>query len=145
MEPIFGGCHCGTIFVQVVLTRDTSQYAPRACDCSYCRKHGAAYVSDPKGRMVIHIKDEQRCQRYRQGSGSAEMVLCRECGVLIGAIYRDVAWLYGTINVTAMDSSLTWGTGVTASPQQLSAPEKVERWKALWFADVALVGGGEAK
>jgi hypothetical protein len=72
------------------------------------------------------------------------MLLCRECGVLIGAVYQDEARLYGTINVTAMDPSVTWGAEVTASPRQLSAIEKITRWKALWFGDVS-VGGGEAE
>jgi hypothetical protein len=72
------------------------------------------------------------------------MVLCRECGILIGAVYQDGARLYGAINVTAMDPSVRWGVEVTASPQQLSATEKITRWKALWFGDVSL-GGGEAE
>ena len=144
MEPVQGGCHCGAILVKAVLSRDTTHYAPRACDCTFCRKHGAAYVSDPMGRLVIRTRDERHLQRYRQGSGSAQMVLCRECGILIGAVYQDGAQVYGTLNVTAMDPSLTWGAAITASPQRLSAMEKITRWQALWFRDV-LVGSGEAE
>lgn len=49
-------------------------YHPRACDCDFCRKHGAAYISDPQGAVRIQVKDAQQLGRYRQGSGIAEEV-----------------------------------------------------------------------
>ena len=140
VHVITGQCHCGNIRVEMTLPRAMNQYAPRACDCSFCRMHGAAYVSDPQGHLRIHIRDEGMSQRYHQGSGTAELLLCRNCGVLIGGLYRDGGRLFGTININVAESSAVWGRVVSASPQQLTPAEKAARWKALWFADVVVAG-----
>ena len=49
------------------MTRPPEAYNPRACDCDFCSKHGAAYVSDPKGALRIRLKEEGQTSRYRQG------------------------------------------------------------------------------
>lgn len=59
------------MLVAIELTRAPATYNPRACDCDLCRKHGAAYVSDAQGSLVIRIKDARARGKYRQGSGKA--------------------------------------------------------------------------
>ena len=61
-----GGCHCGTIQLELTLARDASEINPRACDCDFCYKHGAQYVADPKGRVEISVRDKSDLVSYGQ-------------------------------------------------------------------------------
>ncbi|HYB33133.1 MAG TPA: hypothetical protein VED45_06850 [Steroidobacteraceae bacterium] len=139
MPALTGACHCGNLRLEVQLTHAPDAYRPRACDCDFCRKHGAAYVSDPQGTLLVRINDEQFAGRYRQGSGLAELLFCRNCGVLIGALYRDDQRLYGVANAKVLDAREGFGPEEPVAPQLLSPGEKMSRWQNLWFADVSVV------
>jgi len=51
-----GGCHCGKVRVELTTSIRPGDFRPRACDCSFCTKHGAAYVSDPAGRCASPVR-----------------------------------------------------------------------------------------
>jgi hypothetical protein len=138
MHIVSGGCHCGNIFVELVLSRELGTFEPRACDCDFCTKHCAAYVSDPQGSLTIRIKDESQSGKYHQGSGAADLLLCRNCGVLIGAMYRSDERLYASVNAKILEGKASFGAEQTVSPQKLSEGEKVTRWQKIWFADVTV-------
>ena len=138
-HTLAGGCHCGNIRVQLELTGPPASYHPRACDCDFCRKHAAAYVSDNRGSLRIRIRDERQAGRYRQGSGTAELLVCRECGVLVGALYRDGGQLYAAVNARVIDRPGPFGAEQVVSPQTLTPPDRVKRWQDIWFADVSVV------
>ena len=78
IEP--ASCHCGNISVELRFSKELSAYVPRACDCDFCIKHGAATLANRDRLAPSQI----------------------------------------------------------ASPKLLSSPEKIERWKKLWFPDVVL-------
>jgi hypothetical protein len=134
-----GGCHCGTLRVELELPRSPDTYRPRACDCDFCRKHGAAWVSDPEGRMRIYGEREGQTI-YRQGSGQAELLLCGSCGVLVAALYRRGQRVYAAVNVRALDGGARFGAEQPVSPKTLSDGKKAERWQDLWFCDVTIAG-----
>lgn len=136
MHSIKGGCHCGNVRVVLGLTKDPSAYQPRACDCSFCTRHAAAYISDAAGSLSLQVKDSQKLKTYRQGSNAADFLLCRNCGVLIGVTYREGVETYAAVNARIIDQGVTLGQQVTGSPQKLSPDEKVARWKQLWFKPV---------
>jgi hypothetical protein len=132
-----GGCHCGNILVEIELPRPPDTYTPRACDCEFCSKHGASYVSDPKGSLVVRTRDASEIRMYRQGSGQAEFLLCSNCGVLVGVFYRTEGKLYGTVNAKVVGTE--FGAARPASPKQLSDRDKVQRWQELWFPNVGFL------
>jgi len=136
--PVKGGCYCGNIRVELQLSNNPERYQPRACDCDFCRKHGAAYVSDAHGTLRIGIGDPQLSAGYRQGNELAEMLLCTRCGVLVGALYRSDEGVYGTVNVKVIEGAPGFGAEQAVSPKQLSGDEKVTRWRKLWFPDVSV-------
>ncbi len=80
-----GGCHCGAIEVRVRLTRPAAEVPVRSCACSFCRAHGTRTVSDPMGQADLRA-DWQGVTKYRFGSHTADYLLCRRCGVYIGAV-----------------------------------------------------------
>lgn len=112
---------------------------PRACDCSFCRKHAAAYVSDPAGRLSVIMQSSDALRRYRQGSNTAEFLLCGRCGVLVAVVFEHHARIYGAVNARSLEGLTGFGSAVPASPQLLAADEKVARWSQLWIPDVELV------
>jgi hypothetical protein len=139
MNEVHGGCHCGNIRLDVELTRAPGSYAPRACDCDFCRKHGASYVSDAKGSLVIRIEDERETRKYRQGSGTADCLVCANCGVLVGALYASDGALYGAVNARVIDAGVIFAAEQPVSPKILSAGDKVKRWQDIWFSNVRVV------
>lgn len=133
-----GSCHCGNIALEIGLTEAPGAYRPRACDCDFCRRHAAAYLSDPRGRLAIRVEREADLGRYRQGDGLADLLFCRTCGVLVGGIYAEEGRLYGVVNARVVLSLAGLGADAPVSPKTLSAQAKTERWKKIWFADVTL-------
>ena len=131
-----GGCHCGRLAFEVRLTQPPSAFVPRACDCSFCRKHGAAWLSDPQGVLALRLRGEP--VRYRQGSDQAEFVACAHCAVLVAVVSEVDGRMYAAINARTLDGPDTPAAAQPASPQSLAAEQKVERWSRLWFADVRL-------
>lgn len=136
-----GGCHCGNIALEIELTKPLGAYRPRACDCDFCRKHSAAYLSDPRGRLTIRVGREAELGRYRQGDGLADFLFCRKCGVLAGVTRLENGTLRGAVNARAMLNLASVGPDTPISPKTLSAQAKAERWKSIWFPDVTLSVG----
>jgi hypothetical protein len=138
MSNVSGGCYCGNIRLIVSLSRDVSAYNPRACDCDFCQKHGSAYVSDSRGALSIQIRESGQVTRFRQGSNTAEMLLCRQCGVLVGALYQEADRVFGTVNAKALDCRSSFGPEQPVSPKSLPADQKAQRWRDIWFPDVTI-------
>lgn len=139
MHELNGGCHCGNITLKLGLARAPDSYEPRSCDCDFCRKHRASYISDPQGTLLVRIRNQEDSGIYRQGSGAAECLLCRNCGVLVGALYRMENALYATVNVNVIEPGTTWGAEQPVSPRKLSETDKIKRWQQLWFPGVEVV------
>ncbi|TIN30869.1 MAG: aldehyde-activating protein [Mesorhizobium sp.] len=81
-----GGCHCGNVRLKFSTELDPPQIEVRACQCSFCVRHGSRAVADPAGRLIISVKDEARLSRYQFGLRTADYLICRECGVYAAAI-----------------------------------------------------------
>jgi hypothetical protein len=144
MYEVAGSCHCGNVRVEAQLTREPGTYHPRACDCDFCRKHGASYLSDPQGSLGIRLKSASTLGSYRQGSGLAECIFCGNCAVLIGALYRDEGRIWGVINARIMENQTSFGAEQPASPKMLSANEKEKRWQDIWFSNVTITPADSA-
>jgi len=112
--------------------RDPATLQPRACDCSFCRKHGAAWLSDNEGELLVSANSGATLREYHQGSGNARFLLCGDCGVLVAVVFGDEGGLAGAINATCLDDPPHLGATTQVSPQQLTAEEKIARWRALW-------------
>lgn len=138
MHKLSGGCHCGGLLVELELAHAPESYEPRACDCDFCTKHAAAYVSDPQGAVSFRIGDVRQAAWYRQGSGQAEFLTCGVCGVLVGVIYRQGERRRAAVNAKAIEGGRGFGKERQVSPKTLSADEKVSRWQEVWFSRVSV-------
>jgi hypothetical protein len=142
MVTLHGSCHCGCLGVEFSTAQNPAAISPRACDCSFCRKHGAAYISDPAGKLSVSEIAAGTMRKYRQGSDTARFLMCGHCGVLVAVVLEYDSRIYGAANVGCFDGETGLGDSVPASPQHLSPEEKVSRWVKLWVPDVVLTSSG---
>lgn len=94
-----GGCHCGAVRVEFETAAAPADLAIRACQCSFCRGHGARTAADPQGR----VRFLGPLRRYRFGLRTADFLLCAECGVYLGALYADSDGAWATLNVNCLE------------------------------------------
>lgn len=133
-----GGCHCGAITLALSTDLELEATAPRACDCSFCRAHGAAWLSDATASLVVRAHRPERLRRYRQGSEAAQFLLCGECGVLLAVVFEEGDQRYAAINAACLAARGAFAASVPASPQTLAPDEKTARWRQLWIRDVRM-------
>lgn len=96
-----GGCHCGTLRVRVRLTSPAEAMPVRSCTCAFCRSHGTRTVSDPNGQADVWA-DWSSVERYRFGTRTADYLLCRRCGVYVGAVCDTSAGCRAVINTRCL-------------------------------------------
>jgi len=99
----YGGCHCGNLRLRLSLSQAPEETALRACGCSFCRAHSTRTTSDPHGGVEIEAEDWSLVEPYRFGSGTAEFLICRRCGVYLGAISETAAGTRAVINTNCLD------------------------------------------
>jgi hypothetical protein len=97
-----GGCHCGNLRVQLRLSKPAAEQRLRSCACSFCRAHATRTVSDPQGHAAIQTKDWALVERYRFGSQTADYLICRRCGVYIGAVCKVETGFRAVINTRCL-------------------------------------------
>ena len=139
-----GGCHCGNLRVRVRLTRPAEEMPVRSCACSFCRSHGTRTVSDPAGHAEVSARDWTLVGRYRFGSRTADYLLCRECGVYIGAMCETAAGPRCVINTLCL-SELASFTGEAMRPDYdgEAMETRLARRSANWMPVTADQGGAE--
>lgn len=138
MPTLTGSCHCRCLTLAFDSSIEPADTAPRACDCSFCQAHGAAWLSDPEGELVVTASDADALGRYRQGSESAEFLLCRHCGALVAVVFAGEEGLRGAVNVRCLARAAEFASTVTVSPQQLPPEQRRERWGQLWIPRVRI-------
>jgi hypothetical protein len=139
MHPMQGNCYCGNITITANLTAPPESYEPRACDCDFCMKHGAAWLTDAQGTLEISVKDKSRVTKFRQGSESADFLSCAKCSVLVAVVYNENDVNYGAINSRAVNGVQQFLPSKTVSPKKLIAQDKISRWKEIWFKNVRMI------
>lgn len=101
-ESYEAACHCGAISCTYTTAIPPQQWSIRACQCSFCRAHDALSSSDPGGRLTFRSNDPDMLQRYRFGLKTADFLLCRNCGVYLGAVIETDAGRFGIVNTHAL-------------------------------------------
>jgi len=102
-----GGCHCGAIGFAYRTELAAEDWSIRACQCGFCRAHGALSTSDPAGALSFRVADARQLERYRFGMRTADFLVCRHCGVYVGAALESAEGRFGIINVNTLGERLT--------------------------------------
>jgi len=136
-----GGCHCGNIQVRVRLTKPPAEMAVRSCVCSFCLSHGTRTVSDPVGQADLWA-DWALVEKYRFGSRTADYLLCRRCGVYVGAVCETSVGCRCVINTRCLEDRAAF-TRQAMHPDydQETVGARLERRARNWMP-VTLHDGG---
>jgi len=102
MAEYLGSCHCGAIGYRYDCDAPPAAWAIRACQCSFCRAHDALSASDPAATIAFEASEPALLQRYRFGLKTADFLLCKRCGVYIGALIETPKGRFGIINTHAL-------------------------------------------
>lgn len=71
-------CHCGA--VEIAVTLSDGLKTARRCDCSFCRRRGAAVVSARIADLNI-VKGADSLTLYQWGTNTAKHYFCKHCGI----------------------------------------------------------------
>ena len=133
MTEYSGHCHCGAIGFVYATALPPADWSVRACQCRFCRMHHALSTSDPGGSLAFHADEPGALQRYRFALRTADFLLCRKCGVYIGAVIEVGGNRYGIINTHALDEPPADMADVGAiSYDAEDVSSRVDRRAARW-------------
>jgi hypothetical protein len=96
-----GQCHCGAIRGTLYATKPAAELQVRACQCSFCTRHGAMTVSDPAGRAVFEI-DRYALSRYQFGTRTGTSLICARCGMYAGVVLEEDGRVWSVLNVRGL-------------------------------------------
>lgn len=139
MNPVIeylASCHCGALEARYRTAAPVAAWSVRACQCAFCRAHGALSTSDPAGTLSFMARDVERVQRYQFGSRTTDFLLCRDCGVYVGARLESSRGAYGIVNTRALrptpaDLPQPAPMNYDAESLDLRQQRRAERWTPL--------------
>lgn len=131
MYTLHGHCHCNQIRLELRTEQRPEELRLRACQCSFCRRHGARTTSDPKGTLRIVLSNCEAVSYYQFESRTAEFLVCSRCGTFSTALLRDGDRHYATVNANTFDVPLPQEAEpvdyATESPEQ-----RIARRRSIW-------------
>ena len=128
-----GGCHCGNLRLVLRLTEKPEELRLRSCQCSFCRAHATRTASDPNGAVEVWAEDWSEVSPYRFGTGTAEFLICRRCGVYIGAFCDTASGPRAVINTNALaDRARCAGAPVPHDRDGETPADRLARRAATW-------------
>lgn len=133
MKSYPGNCHCGAIGFDFRTAVAPADWSIRACQCAFCRAHDALSCSDPEGDLSFASSRPESLNRYRFAMRTADFLLCRNCGVYLGAVIETENGRYGIVNTHAFNEAPPDMAGV--APMSYDAEEKdgrIARRESRW-------------
>lgn len=103
MPTLTGHCHCGNIKILFDTELILGKLSLRACQCSFCRSHGAVTTADPRGKLRITATDRETVQHYRFGLGITDVLICKRCGNYVAGVIEANGQRYATLNANLLD------------------------------------------
>jgi hypothetical protein len=132
-----GTCHCGNISFALTWEPDPTHISARACTCSFCKKHGGVWTSNPKGALRILVRDPALVSKYAFGTKNASFHICARCGVVPLVTSSVDGGLYAVVNVNSfegVDPTLIARESTNFDGEGAAA--RLARWKRNWISDV---------
>jgi hypothetical protein len=137
---LHGGCHCGNIAFDLDWQVDADAIPARACDCSFCIKHGGVWTSHPRARLRVTVRDPARVSPYAFGTRTATFHVCTACGATPFVTSDIEGRSYAVVNVNTLDGvqpSQLQRSPATFDGESVAA--RLARRQRNWIADVRIV------
>ena len=134
---IDGRCHCGNIAFQLDWAGDPPEIPARACDCSFCTKHGGVWTSDPKARLRVRVHSDALVSRYAFGTETATFHVCTRCGVVPFVTSEIEGRVHAVVSVNALENlDPSWLRRGAVSFDGEDVASRLARRARNWIADV---------
>jgi hypothetical protein len=128
-----GGCHCGNLRIEFETSLNPAEIELRACQCTFCRKHGSLAVTDPAGHLAIRAAHGKDFGRYTFGLRTAEFVICETCGVYVAAVTIGESEPRGIAIVNCLDDGRRFTSAPIAVDYDVeSRDQRLERRRRRW-------------
>lgn len=138
---IHGRCHCDDITFELELPGDPAEIPARACECSFCVKHGGVWTSSPTARLKVVVRDGAQVSGYTFGTRTATFHVCGRCGVVPLVTSEIDGQLRAVVNVNTFEgvdpARLRRGT---ASFEGEDVESRLARRDRNWIRDVHVTG-----
>jgi hypothetical protein len=137
---IAGKCHCGNISFSLAWEPDPAHIPARACACSFCKKHGGVWTSNPHGTLRILVEHPALVSKYSFGTERASFHICARCGIVPVVTSLIDGKFYAVVNVNSfegVDPSFIRRESTDFDGEDEKA--RLARWKRNWIADVEYV------
>jgi hypothetical protein len=137
-----GGCHCGNVELTFATDQAPEAFSIRACQCSFCTRHGARTATDRKGRLEIWVRSPAELNRYQFALKTAEFFVCKRCGVYLAAVLTTPeGTCYATVNINALDARQRFTQQPLAVDYEgENAERRITRRKQSWTPTVVHLG-----
>jgi hypothetical protein len=140
---INGRCHCGNISFKLTWSPEPTEIQARACDCSFCTKHGGVWTSCNTGSLMVAVDDPSLVSKYSFGTKTAQFHICARCGVVPIVTSAIEGHTYAVVSVNAfegVDQALL--KRASASFEAEDEKARLSRRKKNWIANVEFIEGG---
>jgi len=136
-----GGCHCGRLRVAFTTAKALTELPLRACQCTFCRRHGGLTTSDPAGEVVLTVSELPPGGWYRFGTGLTEFWVCPRCGVYVGGYVEADGQGRAVVNIRALDARADF----TQAPTEMdysreTREERLARRMRVWSPARVVLG-----
>ena len=135
MNSYKGGCSCKNIVISLFLDSELSQHIPRACQCSYCKKINAAYISFSNWKLEVRIKNSGHINKFRFSTRTADFVSCKICDELIYVVSKIGNKNYSVVNITAF-KNIQFSDPIKTNFDSEVQSERMIRRKLNWISNV---------
>jgi hypothetical protein len=124
-----GSCHCGR--VRAAFRASSPDLQVRACQCGFCRRHGAKSVSDTDG--FAEIISDGPLVRYHFGLMSSDYLLCPVCGVYVASALEADGITRVSLNAAGL-AMAPWvdRDAVPVDYRGETLHERLDRRRAMW-------------
>jgi hypothetical protein len=140
---IDGSCHCGNVAFRLTWEPDPPHIPARACDCSFCVKHGGVWTSNPAGALRVTVREPQAVSKYEFGTRTATFHVCARCGVATLVTSEIEGRLYAVVSVNAFDNvdrALVRPAPISFEGEDTSS--RLARRQRNWIGDVRFEAAG---
>src|SRR5277367_5070924 len=101
---IDGACHCKNIVFALDWPGTAAGVVARACNCSFCTKHGGVWTSNPAAKLLVAIRKTGAVSKYAFGTETATFYVCAHCGAVPIVTSEIGDQLYAVVNVNTFEN-----------------------------------------
>ena len=136
---VIGKCHCGNIAFTLDWPEDQPEVPARACNCSFCTKHGGVWTSNPRAKLSLVLHRTDLVSKYAFGTETATFHICTRCGTVPIVTSEIADQLYAVVNVNTFDNFGPSRTSrATASFGGEDVESRLARRRKNWIANVRI-------